>query len=83
MTGLSYMLDDVIPTVPELSGFKTTGLCTQMLELHLIKQSHDCRSHQRHTVDSWRCLDSKTSNDQREPNDLEIGGVFPSVIDPN
>jgi hypothetical protein len=28
MIGLSYMLDDVIATVPELSGFKTTGLCT-------------------------------------------------------
>jgi hypothetical protein len=28
ITGVSYMLDDVIATVPELSGFKTTGLYT-------------------------------------------------------
>ena len=28
MTGLSYMLDDVMVMVPELSGFTTIGLCT-------------------------------------------------------
>lgn len=28
MTGLSYTLGELMVTVPELSGFKTTGLCT-------------------------------------------------------
>lgn len=54
-----------------------------MLEPQLTKQNRGRQSHQRHTVDPRRSLDTKTSNYQREPNDLEIGGVFPSVIDPN
>jgi len=66
MTGLSYTLDDFTVTVPELSGFNTTGPCTASV-LDLDNANCNYRSHQRRAIDSWRCLDTETSKDQREP----------------
>jgi hypothetical protein len=40
-------------------------------------------SHNRNTINSWRSLDAETSDDQWEPNNLEIGSNRSSVVGPN
>ncbi len=84
MTGLSYTFDELTVMVPLLSGFRTTGPCIGK-NLSFGPQGKYAKgvSHYRRTVDSWRNLDAETSNDQREPNNLDVRSIRSSGIGPN
>ena len=81
MTGLSYTLTELIVTVPELSGFKTTGPYEVRTVSSLNFSELICRpSHESRSIYPRRCLDIKTCDDQREYNNLEVRSVRSGIV---